>query len=193
MGFGSKYARKVAQRGVTDIEEKILMRGVPTPERIPLARRELNDFEKKLGTSVIKEVSGTEALRFILKAVKRFRKHAGDPKKWLEAFKHIKLHFVADPNKPTHTIFAPQFRSSDAVKELIDRALEREDKLLRLSRRTQEGARVGQPSAQIEVRFDEAIGHTTAGDPCHFLRIITDLTGRPITAFPARELEIITR
>src|SRR5919199_1500524 len=80
-----------------------------------------------------------------------------------------------------------QIRSRRALEDLLQRALDDPRRVTRLSRETFEGIPTGKPVAVIEVALEEAIGRTQAGLECRVLRVITDITGRPLTAFPAAQ------
>jgi hypothetical protein len=186
MGLGSKYARKIGQ----NVEEQILRKGLTNAEEQLMRRgtfevRNMTKGERTIGRSVLQQLGRTEALRFLENASRRvLRKLQRDSAAWTEAFRHIKAHFVEDFTKPRHTVYVEKFRSRAALEDLFEKALQHPDRQTRLSRETFEGVATGKPVAVIEVTLDEVIGRTSSGASCRILRLITDLTGRPLTAFP---------
>lgn len=116
-------------------------------------------------------------------------------KPWVKAFEHIAEHFSlkAAAAKASHTLFVTSLRNKSAVEGLIKKALKAPTKKY-LSRLTVSGQAVGRPCVVIEKEFAEVIGETfekvgaefvkKEGGDAKWLRIVVDITGRPITAFP---------
>ncbi len=116
-------------------------------------------------------------------------------KAWVKAFEHVAEHFSvkALASKASHSVFTTAFRSKPAVEKLIRQALKGPTKKY-ISRLTIGGDAIGRPCVVIEKEFAEVIGETfkkvgaeivkQEGGDCKWLRIVVDITGRPITAFP---------
>ena len=112
---------------------------------------------------------------------------------WTKAFPHIAEHFTeaALKSKPVHAIFAKKFASENGLKGLLQQAISKPSRTF-LSRETVDGVASGRIVVLVEREFGEAIGEevvrqTGKREPCKILRIVIDLAGNPITAYPVKK------
>lgn len=143
--------------------------------------------EKKVADLVVREI-GTRLSRLAArKASSRIvgQVTARSPR-WRQAFDHIRPHFLPDPAKPRHSVFARRYRTEDAVAELIRRVASRPSRAPVTTKLTIAGHPAGKPAVVLEHWFPNPIGDEK-GHACHILRIVADYTGQLITAFPTRQ------
>jgi hypothetical protein len=117
-------------------------------------------------------------------------------KRWEEAFRHIAEHFAARTALATRAaagVFLEAFRSRSAVEGLIKQAVKRPSNKL-LSRRVVHGAKlaIGEPVVIVEREFSQVIGEAfkmsgseiVKEGECKVLRVVFNVAGEVITAFP---------
>lgn len=115
---------------------------------------------------------------------------------WKKAFLHIAEHFGKDAllSKPVHAVFRGKYCSQAALEPLIQKAATKPSRRA-LTQATVHGNPIGRWVVLLEREFPEEIGDEITrkvvqgmvvdrSTPCKILRIIVDLTGRPITAYP---------
>lgn len=162
----------------------------------------LPQFFANIATKAAREV-GKDILKLALKraGTRIAGKILIKSKAWGKAFLHIAEHFSVEPllKKGTHTLFKAPLRNRAAVEALIVKAVKNPSRKI-VSRATVHGVRAGRPVIIIEREFTEVIGETfkqAVGEEakkiadCKILRVIVDITGRPITAYPVEAFEVI--
>ncbi|HYE73917.1 MAG TPA: hypothetical protein VEF04_11330 [Blastocatellia bacterium] len=115
---------------------------------------------------------------------------------WNKAFKHVALHFseAAFAKKASHSVFHSAFRSKAALETLLKDAVTKPSRKI-LTRATIDGVPAGRPVVVLEREFGQEIGEMLGRQmengaekivrtPCKILRVVVDITGRPVTAFP---------
>ena len=112
-----------------------------------------------------------------------------------DAMKHIAEHFKPNSAKPTHSTFLKKFATPDRVIDLMKQAVSKPSRNPILTRLTNpSGEPTGKAVLIIEREFSKYIGEAAVKEggeiltkKTKILRIITDLTGRPITAHPVAD------
>ena len=112
---------------------------------------------------------------------------------WLKAFEHIAEHFAENlvVEKGTHGVFKAALRSRGALEPLVSQAVRRPSSTL-VGRAAVHGVFAGRICVILEREFAEEIGEelrVEAGGVikrtgAKILRVIVDVRGKPITAFP---------
>ncbi len=155
--------------------------------------------ERELGRAILKIAFTKRNISFAHKA-------------WTVAFTHIAEHFgtKAAIGKATHGVFLKALRNRAAVEGLVKSAVGRSSNRV-ISRRFVHQLTIGEPVIIVEREFGEVIGEAFKmeggkivkatekviengverviwnGD-CKVLRVIYNIYGRPITAFPIRAI-----
>jgi hypothetical protein len=120
-----------------------------------------------------------------------------ESKAWQKAFLHIAEHFTLDllKEKASHTIFTAALRNRTAVERLIITTVKGPSHRA-ITRATIDGVAAGRPVIILERVFQEVIGEEfkrqggelVLQNQCKILRVIIDITGRPVTAYPVSAL-----
>ncbi|MEK6701726.1 MAG: hypothetical protein AABZ53_05655 [Planctomycetota bacterium] len=142
---------------------------------------------RKLSVGVTEEVGAKFAALALKKAGTRIsgKVLTGSPH-WKAAFVHVAEHFGPQAGKASHAIFEAALRSQRALETLIQSAALKPS-LKYLGRETIGGMAVGRPVIVLEREFGRVIGKI-GQDNCTVLRLVLDITGKPITAYPIRSL-----
>jgi RHS repeat-associated protein len=109
-----------------------------------------------------------------------------------KAMTHIAEHLKPDPNKVRHSVFLTKFTKPDKVIDLMKSAVSKPSRTPMWTRLTDAaGEATGRSVFVIEREFSEYIGKVTVKEggelvtkETKILRMIIDVTGRPITAYP---------
>jgi len=116
-------------------------------------------------------------------------------KEWTKAFEHIAEHFSEEAlqHKISHSVFRATLRSRSLLEPLLKDAVLKPSRKV-VSQLRLHGVSLGRVCVIIEREFADVIGeditHTAEGvvrRPAKILRVVVDITGRPITAFPVLE------
>ncbi len=156
----------------------------------------------KTAIEAAKEV-GARALRVGLRraGAKTIAKLMIESSAWKRAFVHIAEHFAIDAikEKGQHTVFTLALRSTEAIKPLIV-ATAKGPSHKYISRALVHSVRAGKPVIVLERVFQEVIGETfkeieengvkkiVKTADCKVMRIILDLKGTPLSAYPVEAL-----
>jgi hypothetical protein len=115
-----------------------------------------------------------------------FSKLRSDNRVWRKVFDHIAEHFSDDAAKASHGVFNKTYHSYDSLKKLLMEACQKPSHAPYFSKLN------GEPRVVIEKEFTKVIGKATDGSDTKVLRIITDVTGNPVTAYPISKSAIGT-
>jgi hypothetical protein len=164
---------------VSAVSGRLLFANLGTKGARKLARKLA---ERELGRAISKIAFGKRTLRFV-------------GKQWEFAFKHITEHFSAKTallTRKTAGVYLARFRSEGAVQNLIKSAVARSSNRL-FTRSFVHTVAAGEPVTIVEREFSFVIGESfkqlATGEivkegECKVLRVIFNVAGEVITAFP---------
>jgi hypothetical protein len=150
------------------------------------ARRAMSEF----GEAVLRQALKNTSRRVLGKLFTGSRE-------WIKAFEHISEHFVLKfiAKKETHTVFVTGLRSRQALEPLIRQTAKGYSHRW-VGQSIVHSVKAGRPVIALEREFSQIIGETYKHEmrngvkvavktaDCKILRVILDITGKPITAYP---------
>lgn len=148
----------------------------------------------------VKDVSGAakaDAQRLANQARKKLHGYLTRlGQEWDKAYEHVRLHFKAFEDKPSHTVFIKKYRNKENLLGLMRQAVSGPSRSPVLTQLKKHGEHVGEYAVLIERKFGMAIGES--GEKV--LWIFTDTNGYLITAYPTQrayaeevEAEVISK
>jgi hypothetical protein len=138
----------------------------------------------RIPKTVLKQLGARLSRKGLKDANRLLARHLrSDSKIWRQVIGHISRHFTDDAARATanlsHGVFDKAFRSADSLKKLVLEACSKPSRAPHFS--TWEG----KPRIILEKEFTKVIGHVGKNnEPTTIMRVIIDVTGKPITAFP---------
>lgn len=122
--------------------------------------------------------------------------------RWDRLSKYVRKHFneklFRRGERDVHGVFAKKYRDPQRLQDLVRQAADKPSHAPYLSRLTRNGKPVGQPAIVIERDFGKEIGYSLVRndktgeittESCSILKIITDITGNPISIYPVSKFE----
>jgi len=161
--------------------------------RLPDLREDSD--KAKIPASVAKEIGRQIAVKALTAAAKKAAtKLARGSRAWTKAFTHIAQHFNPSlfGNRVTHGVFVSALRRKDLLEPLIEETLKKGRR--QITKAVVHDVAEGRPVVIIEREFEQIIGVTrfrrgegVVAENCRILRVIVDVTGTPVTAYPVTE------